>query len=126
MIKMPIQSENIEQLKIKYAKILELYDSKNSDHDILADLIEKSKIFIDTNYSKLNINHKIAAVFVIINLYLNWDKFDKSKIETYIKEFFEYVNRDYDKYISSLIITKDRFDADITFYNFFIVNKIEK
>lgn len=113
-----------ESLLSKYTRVLELY--RNADQHELAWIIERSVSLIKYKRQDLNVQHQIAGAFVIVQLYLKaGSKFNTLQIEELLDEFYKYFDEEYDKYITSLSMMRERFDADLSFYWGFINKKIK-
>jgi hypothetical protein len=59
---------------------------------------------------------KVAATFVVKQLFLDDDKFEDKKIEDIIDNFIKHHNSEYENYINSFAMLTDKFDADLSFY----------
>lgn len=109
--------DNSEELIKKYSNVLELYDGKKYDHTFLSQILEHSVEHIKDIHPQMELQHKIAAVYIVIRIFKSSpNKFNFNKITLYINQFFDYVNKEYKKYIESLVLISDGFDADMTFY----------
>ena len=113
----------MDNLQSKYSKVLELF-SHNYDKQELVEILDKSVSIIKKNYNNYDVQHQIAGAYVIVELYNENKSFNFDKIEETLKEFFDYFDNEYQKYVNSLVILRDRMSVDLTFYNSFITNKI--
>lgn len=65
---------------------------------------------------------KVAATYVVKQLFLDDDDFKTKNITTTIDEFIKYHGDEYDNYINGFALITDQFDADLSFYYLFIKN----
>ena len=112
--------ESTDNLLSKYSKILELFDNKKYDKNELVRIFERTISFVKYNHDTYETEHKIAAVFVMTKLYTECKEFNTANIEDILKKFFTHIDNEYKKYVDSLSLIKNKFDADLTFYYDFI------
>jgi len=106
----------MQELKEKYEKVLELYDSKHYDHNDLAKLLDESINYVKEKYPLIDKEHQKGAVWILTRLF---EQGKTPDVKDTIDKFMLYIEG-YDSYMNSLIISQSDFDARLTFYNYFI------
>lgn len=105
-------------LKDKYKNLLTFFDPKKYDHDEMADAMEKIIHIVKQRGG----DHQLGCAWVVTLLYKN-SKITFLQIEDTIEEFYQYCGG-YDEYINSIVIG-DKFDNDLTYYNYFLRKKMK-
>jgi len=72
----------------------------------------------------VEIELKVAATFVVKQLFLDDDKFFDKKIENIINDFLQHYENEYENYINSFVLITDKFDLNLSFYYNYI-NKVK-
>lgn len=105
----------------KYQNVL---NKENREHwDSLTKIFDDSTDYIKANYGNLDIEKKIAAVYVVKNIYLQTNDFSMNQISTYIDKFFTYIENNYESYRSQYELISDEFHFNLSFYQSFIEKK---
>lgn len=106
----------------KYQNILKL-DQKDQWEN-LSNIYDISIEYVKNNHSHRNVEHKIAAVYVVKSIYLQTLSFDTSHITEYIDKFFTYLDSEYSNYCSQFDVISDYFHLNLCFYKSFVENKL--
>lgn len=80
-----------------------------------ANTLETCVLYLKDN-NEVNRELKVAATFVVKQLFLDDDNFEDKKIEDIIDNFLLHHANEYENYINSFALITDKFDADLTFY----------
>lgn len=83
--------------------------------DDYANTLESCVSYLKDN-NEVDKELKVAATFVVKQLFLDDDKFEVKRIEHIIDDFLQYYADEYEDYINSFAILTDKFDADLSFY----------
>lgn len=111
----------MNNLLVKYNDMLKYLSVDENLKSLFCEILEKSIVYINNKYKNKSIKEKIAAVYIIKNLFLNKNKnFEFKNIYKIIDDFFIYIENEYENYNKNLIINLDNFNSDIIFYNNFI------
>ena len=70
--------------------------------------------------SNIEVNDKVAATYVVKQLFLNKFDFNVRTIETVIDDFLEYNDKEYNNHMDGYVSITDQFYADLCFYNSFV------
>ena len=102
----------------KYARLLEMV-SKDYDHQELSEIIDETKNIIKNNYSSYTNSNQAGGLYVITKLY-QIGKLDKSEIQNILKNFFNFIDNNYQQELNDLVMNLDQLDFDLKFYIKFI------
>ncbi len=107
----------MENLVNKYQA--ELTDIKKPMWKQYAEALENTINYIKS-YDELDDNLRIPCAYVAKQIHLNNDNFNMEDIKQTINEFLDYYQKEYQKYIDSLVLITDQYCADIIFYDRYV------
>lgn len=103
----------------KYHTIIQSEDK--SLWDEYAQLLEDCVKYLKPN-NDLDIDTKVAATFVVKEIFLNNKDFKFDSLQKIVDDFIIYNENGYSKYMDDLALITDQFHADISFYKLFVTN----
>ena len=108
-------------LKEKYAKVLEQFNSRHIDFDQLTELWENSISYVKEKYFNLDLDYRLACLYIVTKLKELKHPDVDTKYKEIIDSFVIYLDG-HKTYKDNLALSKSDFGADLTYYNGFITN----
>lgn len=110
----------MEEVVRKYLPIIQ-----STNKSLWLDYAETLEVCVKylKNNSNVEVNDKVAATYVVKQLFLIGYNFNARTIETIIDDFLEYNDKEYNNYMGKFALITDQFHADLSFYNFFVLEQ---